>query len=194
LWGVLEFEGVLPRNNPKLIVTVDDYGNRDYIDILKRAMPDLHWEGERVTSATVPALTHLVCVSRQGKRHEGFLDFNELLERGRNYDTEQLTALVQRSQPTDIQFMCQTSGTTGLSKTALWDHRPPLASAYFAAKNLCYSSDDTYINLAPIYHNGGLLSLNLNLTMSGNTLYLMEQFDPIKAVEIIKEHKVTVSC
>jgi fatty-acyl-CoA synthase len=191
LWGVLEFEGVLPRNDPKLIVTVDHYGNRDYIQILKSAIPDLMWDGETASSAKIPALTGLVCMSRQGKRHEGFIDFNDLLARGTDCDAAHLSRLVQASRPTDIQFMCQTSGTTGLSKTALWDHRPPLASVNFAAKSLCYTENEAYLNLTPFYHNSGLFALNLNLTLTGCTLYLMEQFNPAKALDIIDKYGIT---
>lgn len=193
LWGVLEFQGVLPRNNPRVIVTVDHYADRDYIRTLKESIPDLKIEGERVSSTAIPALSHLVCLSRQERCHEGFLDFSELVKRGADWDQSTFDRLIGESRPTDIQFMCQTSGTTGLSKSALWDHRPPLATAHFGARNLCYQEGDSYINLSPFYHNSGLFGLNLSLTLAGSTLHLMEQFRPEQALEIIDKYKVTAT-
>ncbi len=193
LWGILEFQGVLPRNNPKVIVTVDHYGDRDYIRTLTESISDLQIEGGRVSSATVPALTHMVSLSRQQQRHDGFLDFSDLERRGADWQQSTFDALIEASSPTDIQFMCQTSGTTGLSKTALWDHRPPLATAYFCARNLCYQPEDSYINLRPFYHNSGLCGLNLSLTLTGSTLHLMEQFRPEEALKIIDQYKVTAT-
>ena len=52
LWGVLEFQGVLPRNNPGVIVTVDHYADRDYIRTLKESIPDLRVEGQFLHSLT----------------------------------------------------------------------------------------------------------------------------------------------
>ncbi|SFR68113.1 fatty-acyl-CoA synthase [Marinobacter daqiaonensis] len=193
LWGVKEFQGVLPRNNPRVIVTVDHCGNRDYIQTLKSSIPDLQVDGERVSSGAVPGLSHLVCMSRQGLRHDGFLDFSELMGRGADWQQDTFDRLIRESRPTDIQFMCQTSGTTGLSKSALWDHRPPLATAHFGAKNLCYQESDAYINMSPFYHNSGLFGLNLNLTLAGSTLHLMEQFRPEQALKIIDRYKVTAT-
>jgi fatty-acyl-CoA synthase len=191
LWGELEFKGVLPRNNPNVIITVDHYGDRDYIQTLRDSIPDLRQDGGQVLAASVPALSHLVCLSRQGKGYDGFMDFRDLVERGAGWNQSTFDRLIGNSEPTDIQFMCQTSGTTGLSKSALWDHRPPLATANFGAKHLGCQEHDSYINLSPFYHNSGLFGINLSLTLTGSTLYLMEQFRPAKALAIIDRYKVT---
>lgn len=192
LWGVLEFQGVLPRNNPKVIVTVDEYGGRNYLDTLKEALPDLQLSGEQARSERVPALSRIVCVSRkEGARYEGCLDISDLDALGENWDAEEMARLIRSARPTDIQFMCQTSGTTGLSKSALWDHRSPLATVSFGARNLGYNESDSYINLSPFYHNSGLFGINLSLALSGTPLYLMEQFRPDLALTLIDRHKVT---
>lgn len=194
LWGVLEFRGVLPRNNPKVIVTVDEYGGRNYLDTLREALPDLITESEGVRSALVPALSRLVCVSRRPDvRHQGCLGFSDLLTLGDDWQPEDMRQRIRSAQPTDIQFMCQTSGTTGLSKSALWDHRSPLATVSFGARNLGYTESDSYINLSPFYHNSGLFGLNLTLALSGTTLYLMEQFRPELALCLIDRHKITTT-
>lgn len=193
LWGVLEFEGVLPRNNPKLIVTVDTYGGRDYIRLLKESIPDLELRDGGAHAASVPALQHLVCLSRDGMRHEGFMDFAELMESGADYDATELEGRARAAEATDIQFICQTSGTTGLSKSALWCHRPPLSTVHFGAKHLSFTEEERYISLAPFYHNSGLFALNLNLALAGTTLYLMERFDPQQAVSLIDRHACTAT-
>lgn len=193
LWGVLEFEGVIPRNDPKLIVTVDDYGGRDYIALLRESIPDLEIRDGRVHSGTVPSLNHLVCLSRQGKRHEGFMDYADLVDSGADYDEAALKELALSADVSDIQFICQTSGTTGLSKSALWCHRPPLSTVNFGAKHLCLSEEERYISLAPFYHNSGLFALNLNLALAGTTLYLMERFEPQEAVSLIDRYKCTAT-
>ena len=151
LWGQIELSGILQRNDPKLIVTVDNYGGRDYIELLKNSMPDLTIEGSTVSSKSIISLKHMVACSKTQQKHEGFSDFHELLASGSGYDSDHLLRGIRESKPTDIQFICQTSGSTGLSKSALWDHRPPLGTVHFAGKGQNYTEDD------PLYQPRSLL-------------------------------------
>lgn len=191
LWGKLEFEGVLARNTPRVIISVDEYGSRNYLQMLHDAIPGLQAGVAHTTSTGIPELAHLVCVSTSGKHHDGLLMYQDLLERGGSYDAASLRAMARAGSATDIQFICQTSGTTGLSKSALWNHRSPLATVNFMARNLAYTEDDTYINLSPFYHNSGICALTLNLAYAGTTLHLMDSFNPVQALELIAEHRIT---
>ncbi|RJF95466.1 class I adenylate-forming enzyme family protein [Noviherbaspirillum saxi] len=194
LWGTLELSGVLPRNAPKLIVIVHRYGGRDYLQLLCEALPDLVFNGQgRVSSAAVPSLQYMVGVSRTNERDEQFLDFHTLLGQVTSVDHERLDKLRTAGRPDDIQFICQTSGTTGLSKSALWDHRPPLAAVNFAARSLAYTEQERFLNLSPLFHNSGLFAINLNLVLSGSTLYLMESFNAETAVQLVDRHRITAT-
>lgn len=192
LWGLIEFTGILKRNDPKIIISVDQYAKRDYVQLLRDAIPDLQFAGNGVVSSdSVPTLTRLVTMSRAGEKYEGILDFQDMMNLGRDYDAGDIERRVLEGKCTDVQFICQTSGTTGLSKSALWDHRPPLATANFLVKHMVMEEEDTYMNLAPYYHNSGIAGKNLILALAGATLYLNEVFDPKKAVELIHRHKLT---
>ena len=193
LWGVTEFTGILARNEPKIIVTIDNNRGRDYVALLRDSIPDLKLRDGTASSQTIPSLTHVVTLSREGRTYEGFLDFNELMERGSNHDEASLLAMVEASRCTDVQYMCQTSGSTGLSKSALWNHRSPLASAHFAVKCLNYSEDDSFLNPTPFFHNSGMIAMNVTLGLTGTTLYLMENFDPKLAMELIDRHEITTT-
>jgi fatty-acyl-CoA synthase len=193
LWGEIELKSILPRNNPKVIITIDKNGDRDYVEMIKDSIPDLKIEDQSVSSEAIPALTHMVSLSRTGGKHAGFLDFNQLMETGEGYDEENIIRLIEESSCTDIQFMCQTSGSTGLSKSALWNHRSPLSTAHFIIKTLVYSEDDSYLNMSPYYHNSGLAAMNTSLALTGTTLYLMENFHPGSAVEIMQKYKPTAT-
>jgi fatty-acyl-CoA synthase len=191
MWGQIEFSGVLRRNDPKVIVTIDQYGGRDFIKTLRDCIPDLAPRGNGVSSESIPTLTHLVSFSKVGKKHEGFLEFSQLLDSGVGYDKQEIYQRIQDAKPTDIQFICQTSGSTGLSKSALWDHRPPLGTVHFAAKGQDYNEHDKYLNITPFYHNSGIYAINLSLTYCGSTLFLMDAFIPTQAVELIDKYEIT---
>ena len=193
LWGSAEFTGILRRNDPKIIVTVDENRGRDYVKLLWDSVPDLALQDGTAYSKSIPTLTHVVTFSRRGRRHEGFLDLSELMESGSGYEEERLRAMVGASNWSDVQYMCQTSGSTGLSKSALWNHRSALASAHFSTKCLNYSEDDSYLCLTPFFHNSGMLALNVTLALTGTTLYLMENFDPKMAMQLIDRHGITTT-
>lgn len=191
LWGTTELQSVLLRNAPKLIVAVDKQGPRNVLPLLQAALPDLKSAGGPMRSAMLPSLRQVICVGRSAPVPHGYLDFNQLGDPSRPLDHDRLQKLLDEGQPSDIQFMCQTSGTTSLSKSALWDHRPPLATAHFGARNLRITGDDRYINLAPLYHNSGIFALTMNLAYSGTTLYLMDGFNPHEALKLIDRHRCT---
>lgn len=191
LWGTQELQGVLQRNSPKLIVTVDKLGARDVLALLQGALPDLDHAGGQMRAASLPSLQQVVCVGRSAAAPAPYLDFETLRDPSRPVDHARLQNLIDEGLATDIQFMCQTSGTTSLSKSALWDHRSPLATAHFGARNLRITESDRYINLAPFYHNSGIFALTLNLAYAGTTLYLMDGFHPLEALKIIDRHGCT---
>lgn len=192
LWGVAEIKAVLERNDPKLIVTVDGHRGRDYIHLLREALPDLSYVGDQAFSSHIPSLRNLMAISFQNKQHDGFADFHQLLSQAPDR-TEEIAQRRKQQTCTDLQYICQTSGSTGISKSARWDHRAPLASANFVAKNLSFTENDSYLNLSPFFHNGGLVAINMTLAYAGATLYFLEYFDPQKAVEAIREHNITAT-
>lgn len=191
LWGEIEFTGILQRNNPKVIFTIDENAGKDYIGLLKTSIPDLRFEGESASSSVITNLTHMVSLSRSGAQHDGFIDFNDLLDRGAGCNQDVINGLIAKSRCTDIQFMCQTSGSTGLSKSGLWNHRPPLSTAHFMAHKMVYSEEDVYLNMTPYYHNSGIAAMNLTLAYTGSTLLLMENFHPKTAVEMMQKYEPT---
>jgi fatty-acyl-CoA synthase len=191
LWGEIEFTGILARNDPKVIVTIDENRGRDYVQLLRTCIPDLEIGDGGVSSERIPSLRHLVSLSRKGNRHDGFLDFNDLMEQATKVDEAEIVRRIEKAACTDIQFMCQTSGSTGLSKSALWTHRPPLASSHFVARATGYTEDDSFLCMSPFFHNSGINALNMVLAYSGTPMYLMENFDPQLAMELMDRYQPT---
>jgi fatty-acyl-CoA synthase len=186
LWGSIEYEGILRRNDPKIIITVDDHAGRDYIQLLRDTLPDLKSAGESVSSSTVPTLTHLVSVSRGGNKHRDFIDFQDFLAAGEAIDTGAIERRGGAAKCTDLHSIMQTSGSTGLSKSVLLDHRSTLATAHFSAiRDL--AENDRHINRPSTTTR--IVALNL-FRPAGATLYLIERFDP-KQAELSTERITT---
>ncbi len=194
LWSTAEFAGVIERNAPKMIITVDEHNGRDYARVLREAIGDLDSTAGHASSAAVPSLERLVCVARKGPVPDGFVDISDVAVDIQSVDRAAIRARVDSSQVTDVQFICQTSGSTGLSKSALWNHRSPLSTANFVARYLGLDESDRYINLSPFFHNSGIcVAMTMCTAYAGITLYLTERFIPAEALELIAEHRITAT-
>lgn len=193
LWGITELKSILERNDPKLIVTVDEHRGNNYIDLIKEVIGGRSFSNNGfVTPESIPSLTNIITVSKKQQSYEGISDYHQSV-RNTKVKINDIEERMLKQKSTDIQFICQTSGSTGLSKSAMWDHRAPLSTTNFVAKNISYTEKDTFINLAPLFHNSGILALNLSLAYAGTTIYLLEQFDPLKAVEMVDEYSITTT-
>jgi len=194
LWGTTEFAGVIKRNAPKMIISVDEHNGRDYARVLREATGGWDVDQGRVRCAAVPSLERLVCVARKGPIPDGFTDIAQLSGPIAAEDRARIRARVEASQVTDVQFICQTSGSTGLSKSALWNHRSPLATANYTARYLGLDGTDRYINLSPFFHNSGICaSMTMCLAYAGITLYLTERFVPAEALELVAAQQITAT-
>ncbi|MFQ3293882.1 MAG: fatty-acyl-CoA synthase [Natrialbaceae archaeon] len=192
MWGTSELGQVMERADPKVLITMDEFQGTDYIRMIRTALPDLEVNSDgSVESERVPSLERLVSYSLNDETYEEFVDYEEFVEMGDDYDEDELADQRQQNENDDAQFILQTSGTTGVSKSALQHHRSLLGNAHFASKEMNYKKGETYINFAPFYHNAGLvLGVITNTAYVGNTVYLQEFFKPAEALDLIEEHEI----
>ncbi|WP_404332711.1 class I adenylate-forming enzyme family protein [Mesobacillus maritimus] len=192
LWGENEIREIVERNDPKVIVTIDEHKGKNFIDLINNSVTDYTVNGDEVASKKVASLRYLMHVGGDSKNYDGFLSFSSLFDKAKDYDNEVLKR-VNSQIATDVQIMYQTSGSTGVSKTVMLDQRTPLAAANYMAKNTGLVEDDKYINFSPLFHVGGLNAINLNLVYAGTTLYIMDSFAPLEALQLIHQHQITTT-
>ncbi|MCM3669362.1 acyl--CoA ligase [Mesobacillus maritimus] len=192
LWGENEIRAILERNDPKVIVTIDEHKGKNFIELIKNSIPELSIHENEVSSKNIPSLTHMIQVSEQGENYIGFHAYEEEISKVR-IRPDEILERVKLQKGTDTQIMYQTSGSTGVSKTVLLDQRTPLAAINFGAKNTGFTEEDSYINFSPMFHVGGLFAINLNLVYAGTTLYIMDSFSPLEALQLIDENHITTT-
>lgn len=91
----------------------------------------------------------------------------------------------------DIACLLFTGGTTGLPKGAMISHR---MIAWNVLNTVIHdlAHDDTYLNVYPLFHAGGLFAYMSSQVVFGNTTVLTRQFEPEKVLDLIAREKVTV--
>jgi long-chain acyl-CoA synthetase len=94
----------------------------------------------------------------------------------------------------DLAVLAYTSGTTGEPKGAMLTHGNLSANLrqQMAIPDDHVTEDDVILLALPLFHIFGLnVSLGL-LVMNGATGLLIDRFEPVAALRLIQEHKVTV--
>jgi fatty-acyl-CoA synthase len=84
-----------------------------------------------------------------------------------------------------------TGGTTGLPKAAQVTHK---MIAWNSLNTIIHDlhHDDTYLNVFPLFHTGGLFVYTLPQIILGGTTILVRQFDPAQILALIEQEQVTV--
>ncbi len=90
-----------------------------------------------------------------------------------------------------IAALILTGGTTGRPKAAQISHR---MIAWNTLNTIIHDlhHDDTYLNVFPLFHTGGLFVYTLPQIILGGTTILTRSFDPAQVLSLIQHERVTV--
>ncbi len=92
----------------------------------------------------------------------------------------------------DTALLIYTSGTTGQPKGVMLTHRNLLCVAWATAHSRVLEVDETALVTAPLYQSGALGSMLGNI-LKGNTIVILDGFDPLKVMETIERERVTTA-
>jgi len=93
--------------------------------------------------------------------------------------------------PADLVTIGYTSGTTGRPKGAMMTHQAVLGSAVMTATIHVRHSGDKILTALPFPHVYGNVVMNAAL-VAGYELAVMKRFDPVRALELIEEQRITL--
>jgi long-chain acyl-CoA synthetase len=93
--------------------------------------------------------------------------------------------------PDDVAFLTYTSGTTGPPKGAMTTHRNIVFNAQTYRDWIGIGPRDVILGVAPLFHITGSIGHAALSLLTGATLVLTHRFDPVVAIETIRDEKVT---
>ena len=164
-----ELAGILENTTPTVIIF-----SHEFRDVIKQLQ----------TSQEATTITHYVHID--GRAVNESVRFDDVLASGA--ETAVSTPTITEE---DIAALIFTGGTTGLPKAAQISHR---MIAWNTLNTIIHDlhHGDTYLNVFPLFHTGGLFVYTMPLIILGGTIILMRQFDPQRTLELIENEGVTV--
>ena len=152
---------VMEASQARLLFTVTDFLDTDYVALLTDAGLPAKLEEIVVLRGTVPATT------------TSFADF---VARGNAIDAETVTARAAAVDGDDLCNIMFTSGTTGAPKGAMLTHAAT-CRAFKAWSDVIGLDRDRYLIINPFFHSFGLNAGILACLMTGSTILPHPVFD-----------------
>jgi acyl-CoA synthetase (AMP-forming)/AMP-acid ligase II len=167
---------VLANSEAKLLFTVTDFLDTDYVALLR--------------DAGTPATLEQVVVLRGGCP-EGTVGLAEFLARAEAVDEADRTARTATVTGDDLCHIMFTSGTTGDPKGAMLIHSA-ICRAYKSWSDVIGLDRDRYLIINPFFHSFGLNAGILACLMTGSTIIPHPVFDVPSVMERIPEEGISM--
>ena len=180
----LEAGPILERTGAAILFTVAACAGTHFIEGL-RAAYGAGLEG-------LPALRDIVRLDLdQGSDFDG-IGFAAFAQIGHSVADSTLDRAIASVAPNDICEVIFTSGTTGTPKGVQLTHAQLMRSYWEWSGIGGLGQDDNYLVITPFSHGFGLNAGIIASALRGMCMVLLEIFEPVTALDLIRRHRVSV--
>jgi HIP---CoA ligase len=168
---------VISTAGARVLVTVTDFLDTDYVALLDGAGPPACLEHTVVLSGPVPA---------------GAVGWADLLAQGESVDTAVTAARAAAVGPDDVSTIIFTSGTTGAPKGAMLRHGASVRAYDAWATEVGLRESDRYLIVNPFFHCFGLNAGILACLIKGATIVPHPVFDVPSVMRRVDDERITM--
>jgi acyl-CoA synthetase (AMP-forming)/AMP-acid ligase II len=168
---------VLQRSGARVLFTVTDFLDTDYVELL----------GDR---SSVPSVEEIVVL--RGPSRPGTIAFEEFVVRAQEVTTEASKSRADAITADDTSDLLFTSGTTGAPKGAMLCHGPSVRAYDAWSTVVGLREGDRYLIVNPFFHAFGLKAGILASVIKGATIVPHPVFDVPSVMRRVDEERITM--
>ncbi len=186
-----EIEYILKQSDSTTLVLMEAYRDTNYYETVHQVVPELkHANPGALASRALPFMKNVVYV---GPRTDtpGMFKFAEIVEMGKKISDTELDARMEVLDVHDVINMQYTSGTTGFPKGVMLTHYNIVNNARMVGDVMGMTPEDRLLIQVPLFHCFGCVMSTLNSVCHGSTMVVLENFDPLKALQAVDSEKCT---
>ena len=189
-YRIHEVEYLLRQSDTHTLVMIEALKDINYKEIIEELCPELkgHRKGEALYTEKLPFLRNIVTV---GFDMEGALNWDEMLDKGREIPLEEVWRRSSLVKADDVCNMQYTSGTTGFPKGVMLTHRNIVNNGKTIGDRMDMSTADRMMIQVPMFHCFGMVLSMTSMMTHGGTLCPIPYFSPKSSLACITEEKIT---
>ncbi|MBH0229447.1 AMP-binding protein [Halobacillus yeomjeoni] len=185
-----ELEYLLKQSDASTLILAEDFKGTSYIDILKEISPELSTsEKGDLQSDRLPFLKNVIVLSE--KSYDGCYTWQDLLDMSETVSDKELEERKATLHHKDVINMQYTSGTTGFPKGVMLSHYNIVNNGNQVADCMKLTEEDRLCIPVPFFHCFGCVLGTLAAVSKASTMVILEQFDPKKVLQAVKEERCT---
>jgi len=168
---------VLKQTETKILFTVTDFLDTNYVNLLKET------EAEK-------NLDEIIVL--RGNSNNTTTQFSDFMERARNCSEKELAQRKESVTGDDLCHIMFTSGTTGAPKGAMLTHSAIVRGYNDWANIIGLEQGDRYLIINPFFHSFGLNAGILACLMKGSCILPHPVFDVQQVMERVPKDQITM--
>jgi HIP---CoA ligase len=169
---------VLEKSRAKLLFTVTDFLDTNYVEML------------RESGAELPALEQIVVL--QGQAPDGAVTSFHYLDVGGRVEEADALERITAIKSDDLSDLIFTSGTTGRPKGVMVTHGQSLRVYESWTDVIGLREGDRYLIVNPFFHTFGYKAGWMSCILRGATVVPFQVFDVPKVLEMVTKERITV--
>ncbi len=186
-----ELAWLLDHCRPAVIVTLESFRGRAYLEALHAACPELGRSAPgALRSERLPELRAVVTVD--DRRHDGVYRLADLTARAAEVPSAALAAAGRAVAPSDPCYILYTSGSTASPKGVVLAHGGVVENAFAIGERQRLTAADRLWLAVPLFWSFGAANALPAILTHGGTIVLQESFEPGEALALLEGERCSV--
>ncbi len=187
-----ELEYLLRQSDTKMLVTLSHVKTNNYLEHLVNLIPELNdcCPGE-IKSKKFPKLESIILIDEVENKPSGIYDFSSIYNLSEKVNENKVFDIMNSLDTHDVANMQYTSGTTGFPKGVMLTHHNITNNGQFVGDRMNFTPEDRLLVVVPLFHCFGCVLAVMSCLTHASSMVLMNQFNPLKEMEMIVAEKCT---